>query len=131
MNISIISVFPDLYKPFLTTSLVRKAQEKNLIGFDLTSLLSYVSPKERIDAPNVGYGAGMVLKPEVIEKAIEDREQKHGRAYKIFFSPQGDKLDQKKLKKILTAAHQTNHLMLLPARYEGMDARVEEGRSMN
>lgn len=126
MNISIISVFPDLYTSFLATSLIKRAQEKKLIDIEVSSFLSYVQPKERIDAPTFGPGAGMLIRPEVVEKAINDKESIHGKAFKIFFSPHGQKLDQKKVKNISAALEQTQHLMLLPARYEGMDARVEE-----
>jgi len=127
MNISILSVFPELYRPFCETSLVRRAQEKGLISFEATSLFDYVAPKERIDAPSFGHGAGMLIRPEVIDRAIEDREREHGRAYKIFFSPQGVKLDQDVLRRIATnVGGAQGHLMLLPARYEGMDTRVEQ-----
>ena len=95
MKISILSVFPHLYRPFLETSLVARAQEQKLVQFNLADFFSYVAPKERIDAPTFGHGAGMLIKPEVVQKAIESQEQAHGSAYKIFFSPHGKKLDQK------------------------------------
>ena len=126
MNISILTVFDELYHPFLQTSLVRRAQEKQLVQFDIERFFSYVAPKERIDAPTFGPGSGMLIKPEVIQKAIEDKEKKYGPAFKIFFSPQGQKLDQTILKKIAYIVQERGHLMMLPARYEGMDARVEE-----
>lgn len=126
MNISILSVFPQLYQPFLQTSLIRRAQEQKLVQFDLADFFSFVAPKERIDSPTFGHGAGMLLKPEVVQKAIESQEGKHGKAYKIFFSPHGKKLDQKLLVQIAHDLKTKDHLMLIPARYEGMDARVEE-----
>ena len=126
MNISILSVFPQLYQPFLQTSLVKRAQDQKLVQFTLADFFSFVSPKERIDAPTFGHGAGMLIKPEVVQKAIESQEAAQGKAYKIFFSPHGKKLDQKLLQKITQHAQNTNHLMLVAGRYEGMDARVEE-----
>jgi tRNA (guanine37-N1)-methyltransferase len=126
MKISILSVFPQLYKPFLETSLVARAQEQKLVQFNLADFFSFVAPKERIDAPTFGHGAGMLIKPEVVQKTIEAQEQKHGPAYKIFFSPHGKKLDQFLLQEIAKEANKKDHLMLVPARYEGMDARVEE-----
>ncbi len=126
MNISILSVFPQLYTPFLETSLVRRAQEQKLVQFNLADFFSVVAPKERIDSPTFGHGAGMLIKPEVVQKAIEAQEQAHGSAYKIFFSPHGKKLDQNLLKEIAQQVQEKKHLMLIPARYEGMDDRVEQ-----
>lgn len=125
MNISIISLFPDLYKPFLETSLVKRAQDDGKVVIDLKSLFSWCAPKERADAPTFGHGAGMLLRPEVIERAVEAQELRHGKAYKIFFSPQGKILDQVLLREIKQQSESYEHCMLLPARYEGMDARVE------
>ncbi len=126
MNISIATVFKELYAPFLQTSLIKRAQENKHISFDVLNLFDCVKPKERIDAPSFGPGAGMVLKPKVIQSAIEQLEVKHGSSYKIFFSPKGKVLTQPLLHSILQKASQRGHLMLLPARYEGMDSRVEE-----
>ena len=125
MNISILTVFPKLYEPFLQTSLVHRAQLKKLVRIDVEGFFQYVQPKERIDAPTFGHGSGMLIKPEVIEKAIEAQEAKYGKAFKIFFSPQGERLNQHTLKKLVSQIQASGHAMLIPARYEGMDARVE------
>jgi len=126
MNISILSVFPALYQPFLDTSLISRAQEKGIVKFDLIDFFSLVAPKERIDAPTFGHSAGMLIKPEVVQKGVLQQESKFGKAYKIFFSPHGKKLDQKLLRTIAADLNDKTHLMLIPARYEGMDARVEQ-----
>lgn len=126
MKISILSVFPDLYKPFINTSLVCRAQEKGIVQFDIEPFFAFVKPKERIDAPTFGPGAGMMIRPEVVERGIESQEKKFGSAFKIFFSPHGKQLDQPLLEFITQKAQEKDHLMLLPARYEGMDVRVEE-----
>ena len=128
MHISVVTLFPDLYKPFLATSLIDKACQEGLISYAVQELFEYAAPKERIDGPTFGHGAGMVIRPEVIERAVTDLESKKGKAFKIFFSPRGKKLDQLLLKnihqKIRTQGYE--HMMLLPARYEGMDARIEQ-----
>ena len=126
MKISILSVFPELYDSFLNTSLLKRAQDSGLISVTTDSFFSYVAPKERIDAPTFGHGAGMLIKPEVVEQGIQANEEKRGKAIKIFFSPHGKKLDQDYLAYLAKQAQQIGHLMLIPARYEGMDARVEE-----
>lgn len=139
MKISIITVFPELYEAFLATSLIKRAQEQHTVAFNLVRFSDMCEPKERIDEPTCGPGAGMIIKPEVLQKAIEFCEKKHGKGIKIFFSPQGDTLTQHTLKSFPgisdinaadTSAVDTSavdtHLILVCTRYEGIDARVEE-----
>ena len=126
MKISVVTLFPELYKPFFSTSLIERARENQHIDTRVYNLFTYAEPKQRIDGPTFGHGAGMVIKPEIIEKAVNDIEGQHGSAYKIFFSPRGKKLDQKSLKATYNRVRErAQHIMLLPARYEGMDARIE------
>ncbi len=127
MNISVLSVFDTLYTPFLATSLVKKAHEKKLASIAVDRFSSYVPLKERIDAPTYGPGAGMLIKPHVVQAAMQAREEQWGQGYKVFFSPQGKKLDQRLLVDIYNQVQKkNNHLILVASRYEGMDARVEQ-----
>lgn len=126
MNISILTVFPELYETFLKTSLIAKAQEKKIVSFNVNSYFSYVKPKERIDAPIFGHGAGMLIKPVVVQNAIEDTDKKFGQSFKIFLSPQGKKVDQPLLQKLADVFAQQKHVMFVVGRYEGMDVRVEQ-----
>ena len=126
MHISIISVFPELYDAFVKTSLIKRAQAQQIFTLSTDSFFSFVKPKERIDAPTFGPTSGMLIRPEVIQKAIEDKERIHGKAFKIFFSPQGTKITQPVLHELKEHFMQQKHIMLIPSRYEGMDARVQE-----
>lgn len=126
MRISTLTLFPDLYKPFLKTSLLARAQDAGIVSFSLDNLFSYAGPKQRIDSQTYGPGTGMLLKPEIIQQAIEQQEQAHGPAYKVFFSPHGKLLDQRLLKELSQIFIERKHIMLVPSRYEGMDARIEE-----
>ncbi len=140
MKISVISVFPQIHEPFIQHSLIKRAIDQKLIEINLVSFSQYCAPKERIDEPTCGPGAGMILKPTVVQDAIDDCEKRWGPGYKIFFSPQGTKLSQPVLEQLAaelflatppmrpypferTAA---SHLILVCSRYEGMDARVEQ-----
>ncbi len=102
-----------------------RSQEKSLVHYDIISYFSLVQPKERIDSPTFGPGPGMLLRPDLVEQFVTNQESKYGRGFRVFFSPQGKKLNQPLLAYITKKAQETNHLMLFPARYEGMDARVE------
>lgn len=126
MNISVLTLFPDLYTSFLETSLIKRAQEQDKAHITLQNLFSYVAPKQRIDAPTFGHSAGMILKPEVIEHAIIDSEQKYGKAIKVFLSPQGKKLTQPRLQDLYERIEKAGHVLFVASRYEGVDARVEE-----
>lgn len=138
MKISIISVFPEVHETFLSLSLIGRAVAEKRIEFNLVRFSDYCEPKERIDQPTCGPGAGMILKPEVVERAIVDCQAKWGPGYKIFFSPQGQKMSQPMLRRLaqrLTVStnpvsvdieNNAPHLILVCSRYEGMDARVEQ-----
>jgi tRNA (guanine37-N1)-methyltransferase len=138
MNISILTLFPELYSEFLKASIIGKAQDTYKINAELVNFIDFCpvrqssheqilgQPKERVDSPTFGPGPGMLIRPKVVESAINKQEQKFGSAFKIFFSPHGKKLDQNLLKKLSSRLSQEQHIMLLASRYEGMDARVEE-----
>jgi tRNA (guanine37-N1)-methyltransferase len=68
----------------------------------------------------------MLLRPDVVQSAIEDKEAQYGPAYKVFFSPRGKRIDQEVLKELAHKLQQSEHIMFIPARYEGMDERVEQ-----
>ncbi len=126
MKISVLTVFKELYEPFISTSLLKRATQKGLLSFDIRSFFDFVDSKQRIDAPPFGHGTGMVIKPEVVQKGVEVLESAHGKAFKIFFSPQGKKVDQTVMQELARKAKEYDQMMLIPARYEGMDARVEQ-----
>ncbi len=125
MNISILTLFPELYAGFLNTSLIKRAQDGALVDIGLVNLFDFCDPKQRIDSPSFGPGAGMLLRPDVVSTAVEECQSLKGPAFKIFFSPQGVKLDQQVLKRVSEQIAQKSHVLLFASRYEGLDARVE------
>lgn len=125
MNISIVTLFSELYQPFLQTSLFKKATEKGILSFTVKTLFEYVQPKERIDGPTFGHNSGMLIRPEVIERAVDDLDAKFGKSFKIFLSPQGMKLTQPFSKDLWAKISKYDHVMFVAGRYEGIDARAE------
>lgn len=126
LQISVLSVFPDVYTSFIETSLIGRAQRSGLVDIKIDTLFSAVSPKQRIDAPTFGHSAGMIIKPEVVERAIESNEAQRGKAFRVFFSPRGERLNQRTLERMYEGMQKAQHGMLVAARYEGIDARAEE-----
>ena len=113
MNISILTLFPELYQPFLQTSLLKRAQQKGLAKFTTHSLFDYTATKQRIDAPTFGHNSGMLIKPEVIEAAVNDVEAQHGKSFKIMLSPQGKKIDQHYAKTLWNKISSQQHVVML------------------
>lgn len=126
MDVSVVTVFPEIYQNFLQTSLIKRAQEKGIISFDVRAFSSFCKPKERIDGPTVGHGSGMAIRPEVLERAVIAQEEKLGKAYRIFLTPQGKKLNQRLAKKLAKTFTEHNHIMLVAGRYEGIDDRAQQ-----
>ena len=126
MNISVVTLFPQLYQPFFQTSLMKKAVDKKLLSCAVKTLFDYVEPKERIDGPTFGHNSGMLIRPEVVERAVLDLDQQFGKSFKIFLSPQGTKLTQPVSKKLWETIEKHEHVMFVAGRYEGIDARVEQ-----
>ncbi|AXK60486.1 tRNA (guanosine(37)-N1)-methyltransferase TrmD [Candidatus Chromulinivorax destructor] len=125
MNISVLTLFPELYKPFFDASLIKKAQEKGLVSCHTNNLLSYAPPKSRVDDTTFGHNAGMLIKPEIIDQAVTAGETALGTAYKIILSPQGKVMTQPRLQELYERIKDQKHIMLIASRYEGLDARVE------
>jgi tRNA (guanine37-N1)-methyltransferase len=128
IKISFCSVFPDMYENFFQAGIVGRAVKSGLVEVNRYRFADFVLPKKRIDEPICGHGAGMVLGPEVVGAAIEKAREVSGESYTVFFSPHGNRLDQKRLSAFAKNFLQSgkNHLICVAGRYEGIDARVEE-----
>ncbi len=128
LSISVLSLFPQLSQTFFQTSLVGRAVEKGIICPSFISFTQFAAPGERVDAPVCGHGAGMLLKAEVVSKAINFAKKQDTKEIRVFFSPHGKKWNQKEAQKLALRIQreEIGHLIFVCGRYEGIDARVEE-----
>lgn len=119
MRVAILTLFPDMFRGPLNESLLKKAQEKGLLSFDLVNLRDFTSGKHQTadDSP-YGGGAGMVMLAEPIAKAIA--KVKNQKSKVIFLCPTGKLLTQEKIRSLA----KEEHLVLLCGHYEGVDERV-------
>ena len=134
MLIDIITIFPEVCKPYLDSSILGIAQEKGKLEIRLHNLRDYTLDKHRkVDDRPFGGGPGMILTPEPVFRAVETIRRKtkpacrqgrdEGRRTKvILLSPQGKTLNQELAEKL--SKHK--HLILICGRYEGVDERVRE-----
>ncbi|RJP29739.1 MAG: tRNA (guanosine(37)-N1)-methyltransferase TrmD [Candidatus Omnitrophota bacterium] len=123
MRVDIISIFPKMFTPILNESIIKRAQNKGKVKIFVHDLRDYSSDKHRkVDDRPFGGGSGMVMRPEPVFNAVERIKAKPGlnRAKVVLMCPQGRKLDQKLARKLSKA----RHLIIICARYEGIDERV-------
>ncbi len=124
LRFSILTLFPELLRPFTQEALLGKAAQKGLLECFLYDLRAYAGNKHhKVDEPPYGGGAGMVIRVDVVERALADLHTRHGPPDEvILLTPAGPTFDQKTAETLA----QKNHLTLLCGRYEGFDARTEQ-----
>lgn len=118
MQINILTLFPDMFPGPLGYSIFADGQKKGLWALNAVNIRDHAHDKHKtVDDAPFGGGAGMVLKPDILESAIHALP-KPGR--KIYLSPRGRPLSQALAAEL--AAEPA--LTLLCGRYEGVDQRV-------
>ncbi len=121
MKIQVITLFPEMFGPVLSTSMLRKAQEKKLAGFELINLRNFgLGPRKTVDDTPFGGGAGMVLKPEPIFAAAAAAKKAKPKSQVIVMTPSGQPYSQKTAESL---AKQSG-LILICGHYEGFDERI-------
>lgn len=124
MEFHLVTLFPELFESPFNESILKRAQEKKLIQIRVHNLREYTEDRHRVtDDYPFGGGTGMVMKPEPFVSAIRGLKDQFGSAHTVLMSPQGTRLDQKKVWELSTQ----ERLIILCGRYEGVDERVREG----
>ncbi|NMB41589.1 MAG: tRNA (guanosine(37)-N1)-methyltransferase TrmD [Firmicutes bacterium] len=124
MLINIVSAFPGLFQSVFDESMIKIAQEKDLVRIRIHDLRDFSDDRHRrVDDYPYGGGAGMVMKPEPFFKAVKTIQKKYPPKGKvILMSPQGLLLTQNKLKEL----SKEKNIILLCGHYEGIDERVRK-----
>ena len=121
MKIDIITLFPEMFKGPFSESIVKRAQEKNLLKIKIHNLRKWTKDKYKtVDGHSFGGGVGMVLMIEPIYKAIKELKKKESKV--ILLTPQGKVFKQKKAEKL----SKEKHLIFVCGHYEGVDERIRE-----
>ena len=118
MKFDILTLFPEMFEP-IKTSIIGKATEKGIIDINLINIRDFSEDKHnKVDDTPYGGGAGMVMKSDVVYSAYNSIKAEDAKV--IYMSPQGKKLNQKKVEEL----SKENHLIILCGHYEGIDQRV-------
>jgi tRNA (guanine37-N1)-methyltransferase len=128
LECDILTLFPEMIRPVLDQSMLKKAQEKGLLSVNVYNLRDFTQDKHQTtDDHPYGGGGGMVMKPEPIFSAM-DEIQKTGRTVRaLLMSPQGRLFDQKMAFEL---SEETRRLVIICGHYEGVDERVRMGLNL-
>ena len=123
MLFDVFSLFPEVLKPYLQTSILQRARERGLVGVNLHNIRDWAMDKHHVtDDEPYGGGGGMVMKAEPIFAAVESVLGAPPSCPVILLTPQGRTFNQR----VAAELHEHSHLALLCGRYEGVDERVRE-----
>ena len=118
MKVNILTLYPEMFPGVLGYSLAGKALNKGLYSLNVVNMRAFASDVHKtVDDTPFGGGAGMILKPEIVDKALLSLEEK-GDIY--YLSPRGELFNQKKA----YVFSQQEVLTFICGRFEGIDQRV-------
>jgi len=125
MRIDVLTIFPEVIRCGVDYSIVKRAREKELVSVLVHDLRDFTEDKHRTtDEPPYGGGAGMVMKPEPIFRAVEQIKNEYwtDQSRTILLSPQGEIFTQEKAVEFSKCPH----IVFICGHYEGVDERVRE-----
>lgn len=124
LNFDVLTLFPGILAGPLNESILKRARDKGLLNLRVWNIRDFAEDKHKTadDSP-YGGGAGMVLKPEPIFKAIEAVRAAYPgeELLTILLSPQGRLFDQKQAERL---SEEKRRIVLLCGHYEAIDERV-------
>ncbi len=119
MNITILTLFPEMFEGFATNSIMKRALGKGVATLNVVNIRDYTKDKYgRTDTPPVGGGAGLIEKCQPIVDALKANKKED--SHVILMSPRGHRYDQKTAQKY----SKLNDLVIICGHYEGIDERV-------
>ena len=124
MRIDLVTLFPEMFAGVLSSSILKRAQEKKLVAYHLHQLRDYTTdPHKKVDDRPFGGGPGMVLMCQPVIDAVNKIEaQDPTPATRVLLAPTGEKLTQK----IAEELSKLPRLLLIAGHYEGFDERIHD-----
>ena len=124
MKVSILTLFPDVVRAYLGTSILGIAAGKGLFRWEVIDIRDFAEGRHRqVDDRPFGGGPGMVLMPGPVVAAAEAAQRGHDPgAATVLLTPQGRRFDQKLAEELAARPG----MVLVCGRYEGFDERIRE-----
>lgn len=129
MKYQIITLFPELFNPFQSNTLISRAIKEQKMSLSFLNLRDFaINSQGQVDDAPYGGGGGMVGRIEASVAAVESAKKKDEKAKVILFTPRGIPFTQAHAKKLVSEATESNSgFILYCSRYEGVDERFAEG----
>lgn len=123
MKIDALTLFPEMFTAVLSSSILKRAADKNLVQYKLHQLRDFTKdPHRKVDDRPFGGGPGMVLMPQPVIDAVNKIESEDPTpATRIMLCPQGQKLTQP----VAEEFAKLPRLLLIAGHYEGFDERIK------
>ena len=119
MNMSILTLFPEVIESYINASIIKRAQESEIVKIDVINFRDFSTNKHHsVDDSPFGGGAGMVISPQPVADALKSIEGLNKKV--IYLTPKG-RLFNHSLAKELS---KEEHLVLICGHYEGLDQRI-------
>jgi tRNA (guanine37-N1)-methyltransferase len=123
MNIKVLSLFPEILEAYFSASIMKRAVARGLVSFELVNIRDYAYDKHRkCDDEVFGGGAGMLLKPEPLDRALAAAGSPRVRT--VYVTPSGRLFSQA----MAADFAKEENLVILCGRYEGIDQRIIDTR---
>jgi tRNA (guanine37-N1)-methyltransferase len=124
---SVLTIFPEMFPGPLGLSLAGKALAAGLWGLDTIDIRAQATDKHRsVDDTPAGGGPGMVMRPDVLARALDAAAPQTDSRPRLLMSPRGLPLTQARVE----ALARGSGAVILCGRFEGVDERVIEGRGL-
>lgn len=128
MKIIVLTLFKEMFEPFVSTSIIKRAIEKKIVSIRTIDIRDFTEDKHnRVDFPPYGGGSGMIMSAEPLAKAIDysldllkDDEKD---VEIIYMSPRGEVLNYNLAHEL--SKKESNYIIIC-GHYEGIDERVLE-----
>ena len=122
INVKILTGYPEMFPGGLAHSLIGKALKENIFKLETINLHDFgIDNRKSVDDEPFGGGPGMILRPDVVEKALLSVSNNiNAKSTKIYLTPSGSLLNQKKL----GIFAKLDEIIILCGRFEGVDQRA-------
>ncbi len=121
MNITILTLFPDMFTGFTTNSIMKRALGKGVATINVVNIRDFTKDKYgRTDTPPIGGGAGLIEKAQPIVDALASCRKENSRV--ILMSPRGKTYDES----MAVSFAKEQDLIIVCGHYEGIDERVND-----